>query len=227
MLIYKVVNVVNGKMYIGQTVQSLKQRKYSHISNALNKRDNNYFHSAIKKYGPDSFEWIIIHDNIINIDFLNRLEIFYIGFYDTFGSGYNLTEGGLGQIGFKFSEESRKRMSEAQKGKRCGKDNPNFGRNHSEKSKRKMSKSRKGKKFSEDHKRKMSEVRKGKRCGKDNPWSSPVIIDDKYFYTVIEASKVIGVDRHTVRNRILHKTKWENYNYAQKERMENTLKGDK
>ena len=106
MLIYLVTNKMNRKCYVGQTTHSLKQRKKEHVRHSLNNSDNMYFHKAIRKHGPDNFDWIIIHDNITDIEDLNRLEIFYIGFYDSFGSGYNLNIGGNNVIP---TEESRKK----------------------------------------------------------------------------------------------------------------------
>jgi predicted GIY-YIG superfamily endonuclease len=50
MVIYKVTNRVNGKLYIGQTIGSLEKRKSAHISSALTIRNNIYFYNAIRKY---------------------------------------------------------------------------------------------------------------------------------------------------------------------------------
>lgn len=224
MLIYMATNKGNGKMYIGQTVGGLRRRKRRHISDALSKRDNMYFHKAIRKYGSDNFNWIIIHNYITTIEDLNVLEIFYIKKYNSFGEfGYNLNAGGNNALA---SEETKKRMSESGKGKNKGKkrseetkrriSETNKGRKLSEKTKRRISEAQSGKKFSEDHKKKMSEVRKGKRCGKDNSQATPITIGDKYFDTITEAAKFIGVSRSTIRDRILHKTKWKNYHYAAK-----------
>jgi len=55
--------------------------------------------------------------------------------------------------GKKTSEETKQKLSEAL----SGKNNPNFGKHHSEVTKQKISESRKGKKFSEEHKQKISE----------------------------------------------------------------------
>lgn len=158
MIVYKATNKINDKSYIGQTVHSLRQRKYQHDSTALSARDTTYFHRAIKKYGSENFSWEIIHDNISNIEELNKLEIFYIGYYNTFKNGYNLTFGGSSISGFKHSKESKKKMSEAHKGeKSCW-----YGRKHTEKSKRKMSEMRKGKKISDkEAKRRILEAHRG------------------------------------------------------------------
>ena len=72
MIIYMVTNKINGKAYIGKTIGSLKKRKQKHISCSLHNSDNYHFHNAIKKHGPESFEWMIL-DECDDFDTLNRL----------------------------------------------------------------------------------------------------------------------------------------------------------
>lgn len=93
MIIYKATNKINGKIYIGQTIHNLAHRRQRHLYDSRNKKDNMQFHKAARKYGAHSFEWEVLH-TCFNINDLNRLEIFYIGFYNTFKKGYNATEGG-------------------------------------------------------------------------------------------------------------------------------------
>lgn len=91
--IYKYTNLINGKIYIGQTKQTLKQRDYKHQTQ-LN--DNTYFHRALKKYGRQNFSLELVEDNI-PFNQLNEKEKFYIDFFESFyttGKGYNLTQGG-------------------------------------------------------------------------------------------------------------------------------------
>lgn len=93
-IIYKYTNKINGKSYIGQTIQSLNKRHNRHLYDSKN--DNLYFHKALQKYGVDNFELIIIEDNI-NIEELDDKEKYWIKYYDTFylnDNGYNMTEGG-------------------------------------------------------------------------------------------------------------------------------------
>ncbi len=151
MIIYKTTNKINGKSYIGQTVHSLRQRKHGHVSAALSVRDTTYFHRALRKYGSENFSWEILQE-CDTIEELNQLEIFYIGYYNTFGNnGYNLTVGGKsGLVGFKHTDESKRKMSEAQKGKKL-----------SEETKRRMSKVQKNKVVSKETRRKISEGHKG------------------------------------------------------------------
>ena len=89
-IIYKITNKVNGKSYIGQTRYTIEFRWKQH----QHKKDNTYFHNAIKKYGIENFSIEILEE--CNINDLNSREIFYIAKYDTFNNGYNLTIGGDG-----------------------------------------------------------------------------------------------------------------------------------
>jgi hypothetical protein len=115
-----------------------------------------------------------------------RHEIYMIAVFGRkdLGTGIlrNLTNGGDGTSGVVKSEKTRKKLSEANKGKNNpnygkslseetkrkmseankGKNNPNYGKSLSEETKRKMSEAQKGKTHSEEHKRKNSEVHKGK-----------------------------------------------------------------
>lgn len=89
-IIYKITNKVNGKSYIGQTRYTLEFRWRQHI----HKKDNTYFHNAIRKYGVENFEKEILEE--CDYTDLNKREIYYIAKYDSFKNGYNLTIGGDG-----------------------------------------------------------------------------------------------------------------------------------
>jgi group I intron endonuclease len=98
--IYKVVNTVNQKVYIGLTMSSLKLRKQRHFSHARAKITNSIFHKALIKYGEYSFEWKIIWKG--KDSELEEKERYYIKEYDSFfktGHGYNMTFGGSIQSG--------------------------------------------------------------------------------------------------------------------------------
>ena len=163
MLIYKVTNKINGKMYIGQTIKSLKIRKRNHLWCALNERNNYYFYNAIRKYGSESFDWEIMAEGICSQETLNELEKHFICLYNTYHDGYNSTLGGGTSIGFRHSEKTKKKMSIMRKGKLVGKKHPMYGKKHTEEMKRKMSEINKGKKLSEETRKKMSEFQKGRK----------------------------------------------------------------
>lgn len=100
--IYKIVNDVNDKVYIGQTISTIAERWHGHMSAALNeKRCKSALYNAMRKYGREKF---YIHE-IINISYptkdelienLNKLEQDYILQYKSLTSqnGYNVELGG-------------------------------------------------------------------------------------------------------------------------------------
>ena len=116
MIIYKTTNLVNGKIYVGKH----------------NKDNDNYLGSgkilkqAIKKYGKKNVKRETL-ENVTEENWIER-EIFHIEDNDArnFEVGYNLSEGG--------------------KGAGSDKNNPMYGRKHTEESKRKISDSLSGEK---------------------------------------------------------------------------------
>jgi group I intron endonuclease len=96
--IYIIVNKLNDKKYIGQTKQKLKSRFTGHKSKA-NKGSKLAFHNAIRKYGIENFEIILLEGNIDNVEISNQREIQLIKKYNTLlPNGYNTAPGGLNQI---------------------------------------------------------------------------------------------------------------------------------
>ena len=90
-VIYKATNLINGKAYIGQTI-NFQERKAAHLN--PNCPHKYAFQRAIQKYGKNAFKWEILEDNIPQ-ELLNEREIYWIAYYDTYGpQGYNLTIGG-------------------------------------------------------------------------------------------------------------------------------------
>lgn len=89
-IIYQCTNLINQKIYIGQTKQTLEKRKASH----LRTNDNTIFHKAIRKYGKENFYWEVLGE--YDDDKLDYWENFWIeekeSFY-TLGKGYNMTKG--------------------------------------------------------------------------------------------------------------------------------------
>ena len=70
----------------------------------------------------------------------------------------------------KPSEETKKKMGEAKKGRYIGKDSSFYGKHHSEESKKKMSEAQKGKHISKETKKKMSDAKKGNTYAKGMHW---------------------------------------------------------
>ena len=148
--IYRIVNQTNGKVYIGYTSKSLKTRMNEHRSGS-NKR-NTKLYAAIRKYGWDNFKIDIIYQSLDGQHCLKTMETHFIKEYDSFNSGYNLTEGGDGMLGNIVSQETRLKQSLVKKGipsHRKGKTLPDETR-------QKMSKGHIGIKASDEHKKNIS-----------------------------------------------------------------------
>jgi len=141
-IIYKATNQINGKVYIGQTSRKLNRRIIEHFSDKRLLRLP--FSRALKKYGQQSFEFIVI-DFGEDKPTLDEKEKHWIDFYDCKSpQGYNLTDGGDGTSGIKrpdISEINRRKVGEKNPmyGVRytdeqkklfgsSGEKNPNFGK---------------------------------------------------------------------------------------------------
>lgn len=139
MIIYKITNKVNGKIYIGKTSKTAQYRFKRHVQEAVSKnklgRNNFYFHKALVKYGRDNFSIDVLQE-CETAEEAAKLEIEYISKYHSQDHliGYNLTKGGEGvvgrkktqqeiekhrqkMIGRKLSQEHKMAISRANKGK--------------------------------------------------------------------------------------------------------------
>jgi group I intron endonuclease len=117
MIIYKITNKINSKIYIGQTIRSLDVRKYEYKrAKRIKRKCNNYLINSFNKYGFDNFEFSII-DTATSIKELNEKEIYYINLFNSCDRniGYNIELGGNNSLA---SEETRKKMSASRKGKK-------------------------------------------------------------------------------------------------------------
>ena len=96
--IYKITNIVNGKIYIGKTIRKAEERWRGHLYQAFGKSQDrdSYVHRAMRKYGKENFKYEIIQEasNFL----LNDLERYWIQKYDAVNNGYNMTLGGDGQL---------------------------------------------------------------------------------------------------------------------------------
>ena len=131
MIIYKITNRINGKIYIGQTIRSLEKRWEAHQY-----QDGcTHLHRAIQKYGATNFTVEQI-DVACDRGELDQKEQFWIRHYDSMApKGYNLQTGGkhcefsnetrqkirLKLTGVKRSEETRKKIGAASRMRTPGK----------------------------------------------------------------------------------------------------------
>ena len=110
-LIYRLTNVVNGKVYIGQTVTKLETRLSAHKRNARKGLNKFFITNAIAKYGFDSFDVEILA--IVPVDQLDSLEARMITEHNSKNEnyGYNLCEGGSG-----YNDDKAERIKRALQG---------------------------------------------------------------------------------------------------------------
>ncbi len=206
----------SGKRYIGITCRKPEKR----WQNGHNYKNNEYFSKAIKKYGWDNFEHIIVARGLTEEE-AKWLEIELIREFDSTNQekGYNITLGGESGNGYKHTDESKKKISETKKGK----NNPNYGKPLPEETKKKISEANKGKTHSDETKKKISEANKGKNnfmygkthseetkkkisenhadmSGKNSPNAKSVIciITNTVFYTAKEGSEYYGCDHSSI-----------------------------
>lgn len=136
-VVYKMTNMKNGMVYIGQTTKRLKERLWNHIKFAHRKdrqKDKKLLHQHINEYGKESFK-IEILKKCKTKNELDKTEIFYTEHYRKNSKVYNIR---TGQTGGFHSESSKLLCSESHKGlpiwnkdKKCpqlaGKNNGMFG----------------------------------------------------------------------------------------------------
>lgn len=105
---YRYKNKVNGKSYVGITSRP-KERHLEHKS--CNSRTPK-FHSAIKKYGFESFLLETLKDDIETVDEACFWERYYIEEFDSMCFGYNLTSGGEGVTGLNGEKHGKSKLTE-------------------------------------------------------------------------------------------------------------------
>lgn len=180
MIIYKITNKINGKVYIGQTIRSLEKRWECHQH-----QDNcTHIHRAIKKYGPENFTIEQI-DVACTRDELDRKEQFWIEHYNSMmPNGYNLQTGGRH---CEFSDETKRKISLRLTGiKRSEETKKKIGA-----ASRMRSPGKLGKQASEDQKIK---------CRLSNPNRKPVMCIETgvVYLSITQAANVNGVHRQHI-----------------------------
>lgn len=162
-IIYRYVSP-SGKSYIGQTTQEkLRKEHWNTVGPYAGLKINR----AREKYGINSFTYEVLGrryyaDKVSAKQSLDALEVYYIGFYDSYNNGYNCTIGGESTLGYTHTNETRIKLSEVRKGNKLSTDtkdkisNKLKGRKLSEEWKNKIGASLKGKTKSQGHITKMS-----------------------------------------------------------------------
>ena len=191
--VYQHKNKINGKVYIGITSQKPEQR----WRNGEGYKSSPHFYSAIQKYGWDNFEHNILFVELTKEQAcLKEQEL--IKEFNSMNReyGYNSTSGG--DI-FVMNEETKQKISQALMGNQN-----NLGHSCSEEKKKKISEAQKGREFTEEHKQKLSEAAKNrhvpcsekkKQILKEKSHKKPVYCEElnKVFESVQECSRQLGI----------------------------------
>lgn len=121
--IYKITNKINGKMYIGQTVNTVKFRFQRHINDAYNGKEM-AISRAIRKYGHDNFTVEIIEE--CEKENLDEREIYWIKYYNSVKIGYNMTDGATNANTYQYkTEEEMEVIKDKIRATKIGSQNPN------------------------------------------------------------------------------------------------------
>lgn len=115
MIIYKITNNKNDRVYIGQSINSLQERIWNYKKEYKHSKHRRPILDAMRKYGFENFSFEIIAETNSQ-EKLDELEKYYIKEYHSLCSenGYNIELGGNG-FG-KHSEETKRKISVSQLG---------------------------------------------------------------------------------------------------------------
>jgi len=179
--LYLVRNVLDGTMYVGKTVHTIRQRWWKHLSLART-GSNLHLHRAIRKYGAENFvvDPLVIDQDFTDDQSLNDGERLMIRLLRINCRLYNITDGGDGVSGHTHSEETRRKISEVQTGRILSEEHRRkisafqkskilsdetrckisvAAKNRTEEHRRKLGAANRGKVMSEEARRKMSKAR--------------------------------------------------------------------
>ena len=229
--IYYIKCKVTGAIYIGKSENIYRRFNRHKYELCRNNHKNMYLQRAYNKYGEDSFIWGIIEE--CNSADLNFKERYYIKLYKDMGNIlYNMTDGGDGgKMPDYIIERVKVKISMANRGnpklRHCGSDNGMYGKHHTDITKAKISKNRKGKpswtlgkhlsqetrakigaknkgkKLSDVSKAKISMQLKGKLRLESRSWSNELCREIRNFHMIgisyYKLGKLLGKNPETVR----------------------------
>ena len=159
--IYKIENLVNGKIYIGLTTTTPRLRKYHHFYNLKNERHPNFhLQHSFNKHGESNFKFTVLN-YATNKKTLDNLEKDYIKYYNCLddSKGYNLQSGGSnGKPSLVIREKMSRNHADV-----SGKKNPNYGKPISDEHRKRLSEFHKGRKSSLATRKKISKSQKGRK----------------------------------------------------------------
>jgi len=193
-VIYQIANLVNNKRYIGSAL-IFKRRKSQHLSDLRkNRHENPHLQNSWNKHGEDNFVFEII-DRVYYAEELIYREDYWADKYNFYKELYNIRKISESNLGLRWSQEHKDKISEALKGENSF----NYGKPMPQATKDKISKAQRGEKHwnyggTLKHKEKLIEVN-----------SKPVAQLDKdtnkiiaTFNSIRQAADFTGISRRKI-----------------------------
>lgn len=169
MVVYRILNLVNGKAYIGLTTKRPELRWKAHLSNAFAKGVNYYLYKAMRKYGKAAFRFEVLYEAVDTRE-LMAVEKGLIAQYGTLHSanGYNQSTGGESRAGIKLQPDVIAQMRTRTQEQIARNGHPMQGKKHTAASRIKMAISAKNKPvMSEATREKLSAAARGRIMPRD------------------------------------------------------------
>ena len=193
-IVYKIANVINGKLYFGITKCSIKKRWIQHRCNSTRKKYHLY--RAMVKYGIENFNISVVKECDSEKEMYD-LEKELIKLYKTTDNsfGYNNSTGGeVSSTGRVVSQNTKLKISNAQKGIKR--------KSHSSEVIAKMKLAAKGRDMSKLY-TKSAELRRGKPAKNIVPvFSTDSNGNKKYYSSITDASKKTGISVTSISNNL-------------------------
>ena len=104
--IYRITNVVTGKVYIGYTNNPIKRWK-KHQASARDPKSKTKLHNSLRKHGPSNFKFEVIYQSNDKLHTKKTMEPIFIVEHDSVNNGYNITRGGDGGPGVTSKNASK------------------------------------------------------------------------------------------------------------------------
>lgn len=195
--VYKIENVVNGKIYIGSSSDLDRRRKQHFIALLNNKHFNSHLQRSYNKWGEQSFEFKII-EVLEDTDSLSELLLEREQYYlDLLKPEYNICRI-AGAFGMPHTEETKQKISNSTKGVKKSQEHAKHIRE-----------SQQGRKLSEEHKQKLTEAAKNRKTINRKV---SIMIDGVEYISIKVASEITGVSYNTIQRRLVNEN-FQNYQY--------------
>ncbi len=171
--VYTITCTANGRVYVGSSINIEKRFAYHVWQLRSGVHENRHLLNAWNKYGEAAFVFRMI-EAVPGPDRLIEREQFWMGRLSPGRTGFNIRQVADSNLGLKHSEETKRKISDSQRGQKRGPISEEHkrklndawrGQKHSEETKQKLSEINHGRKHSEESRRNMSAAHLGKKTG--------------------------------------------------------------